>query len=232
MSGVGRRGGRTRPRAALVAAGCVAALLLSGCSDDDSGVEPSPDDATGTPSAAPPPAPDAGTTRHSAVELVQALPATDDERHGLAVFEACTDFRSTGDCLEQEPGTVVLNLSDGMDQGLLLTVVRRYRPADFTARGAVCPDGPIDEPAQELESGGVIPGREGTGKRTPWEHQGWVGWVCDADYTQVDSDGTTEDAYSLRLLLAHNGHHLLSLRTAADVDVATWAEEYVDRLEG
>lgn len=230
MSGPGRRGGRTRPLTALVAAVSAASLLLAGCSDDD-GIEPMPLESSDAPtsdpptSAPPPTATPDRKDRHRDAALVAALPRAAEERHGLAVFEACTDFSEVGDCLGQEPGTVVLNLSDGMDAGLLLTVVRRYRPADFVARGLECPDGPIDDA-----------GRQGTGERTVWEHGGWVGWVCDAEFTQVDPqgspEGATEDTSTLRLLLAHDGHHLLSLRTAADLDLATWAEEYVDRLTG
>lgn len=218
----------TLPRRAVVGLAVLAGLLLGACSQD---VEPLPLETTGTPNDQAPPSPDPGT-RHGDAALVDALPTAPAERHGLAVFESCTDFATPGDCLEQEPGTVVVNLTDGMNQGLLLTVARKYRPATFVARGAVCPDGDIDEAPQKLDSGAEIPGRQGTGERTPWEHAGWEGWVCEADYTQVDSDGTTEDSYSLTLLLATNGHHLLSVRTAADVDVEAWAREYVDRLEG
>lgn len=218
---------RAGARLTATAVASVGLLLLGACSDDPE-PESEPQDSSQSPSDA---TDDTGT-RHSDAELVDALPTSAEERNGLAVFESCTDFATPGDCLEQDPGTVLVNLSDGMNQGLLFTVVKEHSEESFEERGAVCPDGTIDDPPAELESGAEIPGRQGTGERTPWEHRGWSGWVCEADYTQVDSDGVTEDSYSLTLLLATNGHHQLSLQTAAGVDVATWAEEYVDRLEG
>lgn len=205
-------------------------LLLGACSDDP---EPGPRPQESTESTGSPgDTTESASTRHSDAELVEALPTSDEERNGLAVFESCTDFSTPGDCLEQEPGTVQVNLSDGMNQGLLFTVAKKHSDTSFEERGAACPDGTIDDPPQELDSGVEIPGRQGTGERTPWEHRGWSGWVCEADYTQIDSDGVTKDSYSLTLLLATNGHHQISLQTAADVDVKTWAQEYVDRLEG
>lgn len=208
-----------------LAAAAAATLLLAGCSDDDA---PSADRTPGAGTETSPKV--SGGTRHTDAELVEALPTEPDELHGLAAFESCTDFDAPGQCLGQEEGSVLLNLTDGMNQGLLLTVVRDHSPEELTERGALCPDGPIDDPARELGSSGEIPGRQGTGERTDWQYEGWSGWVCRAEYSQVDSDGETQDDYSLRLLLAHNGEHLISLQTASDVDVAQWAEEYVDRL--
>lgn len=217
-------------RTPVAAAAIVAMLLVGGCSDD---ADPDPlllED-TKTPRPQTPPSADPETpSGHSDAELVEALPTTGKQLHGLAVFESCTDFTTPGDCLDQDPGSVVVNLSDGMNQGLLFTVVKEHTRAEFRERGAVCPDGPIDDAPQELDSGGEIPGRQGTSERTPWDHAGWKGWVCTADYTQVDSDGVTTDSYSLTLLLATDGHHLLSVQTASDVDVEQWATEYVDRL--
>lgn len=216
------RGGAGVRGAVGVLAGAV--LLLTPACSDDTGDAPRPAEESG-------PTAEATGTAHSDAALVEALPSAPAERHGLAVFESCIDFDTPGNCLGQEAGTVVLNLSDGMNQGLLLTVAREHTDESFEERGDSCPDGAIDDPAQELESGEEIPGRQGTGERTPWEHGGWSGWVCRADYTQSDSAGGPADSYSLTLLLATDGHHQLSVRTAAEVDVELWAREYVDRLD-